>query len=359
MSRVLVLNCGSSSVKYSVFDGTQRVAGGLVERVTDHTAAVSSLENYFADPELTAIGHRVVHGGTRFREPTLISEDVLAAIDELTPLAPLHNPANLIGITEARRLRPDLPQVAVFDTAFHQTIPEHAASYAIDRHTAARHGIRRYGFHGTSHQYVARQTAALLGWPVNELNTIILHLGNGASATAVQGGQSVDTSMGMSPLEGLIMGTRPGDLDPAIPIHLQRAGLSLREIDELLNRQSGLLGLSGMSDMRDVLGSDLPEAKLAVEAYCYRVRKYIGAYHAILGRLDAIAFTAGVGENSAAIRARVLDGLQPFGILIDPALNDGQGERVISPPGARVAVCVVPTNEELEIARQSLQVVAR
>ncbi|MGY0233524.1 acetate/propionate family kinase [Longispora urticae] len=353
--RVLVLNVGSSSVKYRVLDGDTRIAEGLVERVTDPAAAIGTLADLFADPALTAIGHRVVHGGTRFSEPTLIDATVEAAIRDLIPLAPLHNPANLAGIEVARALRPDLPQVAVFDTAFHSTIPEAAATYAIDAAVAAEHGIRRYGFHGTSHRFVSRRTAALLGWPASELNTIVLHLGNGASATAVRGGISVDTSMGLSPLEGLVMGTRPGDLDPAIPGHLNRAGYSPADVDDLLSRRSGLLGLSGISDMRDLLASTAPEAALAFDVYCHRIRKYVGAYHAVLGRLDAIAFTAGVGENSPVVRAGVLAGLEPLGIQVDPRRNEA-GEAVISPPGARIAVCVVPTDEELEIATQTRSV---
>ncbi|GIG60794.1 acetate kinase [Longispora fulva] len=358
MSRVLVLNVGSSSVKYSVFDGDDRLDTGLTERVTDHAAAIRALAAHFEDPALTAIGHRVVHGGTRFSAPTLIDGTVEAAIRDLIPLAPLHNPANLAGIEVARALRPDLPQVAVFDTAFHRTIPEAAATYAIDAAVAAEHGIRRYGFHGTSHRYVSRRTAALLGWPFAELNTIVLHLGNGASATAVRGGVSVDTSMGLSPLEGLVMGTRPGDLDPAIPGHLHRAGLTPDEVEELLNRRSGLFGLAGISDMRDLLASPAPEAALAFDVYCHRIRKYVGAYHAVLGRLDAIAFTAGVGENSAVVRAAVLAGLEPLGIEIDAALNEvpSRQARIISPAGARIAVCVVPTDEELEIAAQTRSV---
>ncbi len=374
VSRVLVLNTGSSSVKYRLLAGDERLASGMVERigepgspVADHEAALKVVAAELAElgfgldsPELTAIGHRVVHGGTTFTEPTLITEEVIGKIEELVPLAPLHNPANLAGIEVARRLRPDLPQVAVFDTAFHSTISAAAATYAIDREVAERLRIRRYGFHGTSHAYVSREAAAAVGRPGG--NVIVLHLGNGASASAVSGGRCLDTSMGMTPLEGLVMGTRSGDLDPAVVIYLGRAaGMSLDEIDTLLNRRSGMLGLCGDNDMRAVqerLTAGDPEAELAFSVYCHRLRKYVGAYYAVLGTVDVIAFTGGVGENSPMVRQRALDGLEALGIAVDPARN-ARGERIISPDEAGVKVSVIPTDEELEIARQTLEIISR
>ncbi|WP_432955439.1 acetate/propionate family kinase [Micromonospora haikouensis] len=367
MSRMLVLNCGSSSVKYRLYDGDEVLAKGTVERVgepgggpADHETAVRGILDRLGPDGLaglTAVGHRVVHGGRRFTEPVLVDDAVFAAIEELVPLAPLHNPANLAGIRVAREALPGVPQVAVFDTAFHHTLPEAAATYAIDRDTARRHDIRRYGFHGTSHAYVSRRTAELLGREYDELNTITLHLGNGASACAVQGGRSVATSMGMSPLEGLVMGTRSGDLDPTIVFHLRReAGMGVDEIDDLLNHRSGLLGLAGVNDMREVLArrdAGDPAAALAFDVYTRRITGYVGAYYALLGRVDAVTFTAGVGEHAAPVRAAALAGLERLGIAVDPARNDGTGDRVISPAGAEVAVCVVGTDEEREIAREA------
>lgn len=359
--RILVLNNGSSSVKYRLYDGDRLVSKGLVERVTDYEAALGEVTESVDLAGLNAVGHRVVHGGLRFTEPTLITDEVVSAIEELVPLAPLHNPANLAGIAVARKLLPGVPQVAVFDTAFHRTLPEAAATYAIDRDVADRYGIHRYGFHGTSHAYVSRRTAALLDRPLAEVNTITLHLGNGASACAVEGGRSVATSMGLSPLEGLVMGSRSGDLDPAVVFHLHRtAGMSVDEIDDLLNHRSGLVGLAGAGDMREVLSrraSGDRAAALAIDVYCRRIRSYVGAYYAVLGRLDAIAFTAGVGENAAPVRAESLAGLDRLGIEIDPARNDSVREGIISPEGATVTVCVVPTDEELEIATQTRSVV--
>ncbi|HET8684468.1 MAG TPA: acetate kinase [Micromonosporaceae bacterium] len=366
---ILVLNSGSSSVKYRLVDPDRPSRGpeGLVERVgepggvPDHVAALRQVADDVGLDDLRglrAVGHRVVHGGARFREPAVIDDAVVSAIRELVPLAPLHNPANIAGIEVARALRPDVPHVAVFDTAFHATLPPPAASYALDAAVAERFGIRRYGFHGTSHRFVAGRTAALLGRPVAELNTIVLHLGNGASATAVSGGRSVETSMGLSPLEGLVMGTRSGDIDPAVVSHLHRVGgMSVAEVDDLLWHRSGLAGLCGDNDMREVLarraGGD-PAAGLAFAVYCHRIRKYVGAYHAVLGRLDAVAFTAGIGEHSAQVRAASLAGLEAWGIAVDPARNEagGEGPRVVSPDGARVSVCVVPTDEELAIAEE-------
>jgi len=328
----------------------------------DRIVAILSESGVLSDGDgLAGIGHRVVHGGETFFEPTRIDDEVVSVIRSLSSLAPLHNPANLVGIEVARERRPDLPQVAVFDTAFHRTIPPHAYHYAIPREWYKKHGVRRYGFHGTSHAYVAREAAAFLGRPPEELNLIVLHLGNGASACAVAGGRSIDTSMGLTPLEGLVMGTRSGDLDPALIFHVAReSGASLDEIDSALSSQSGLEGLCGSADLRDVLARERDgdeDAAIAVGVYLHRIRKYIGAYTAALGRVDALVFTAGVGENSAEIRGRICQGLDSLGIEVDPERNDArdQGPRAIHVEGSRVDVLVVPTNEELEIALQTLQ----
>jgi acetate kinase len=398
-TRVLVLNSGSSSVKYQLLDmrDSSRLAVGLVERIgeensrlkhtpltdggasrertgaiADHEAALKAVAEELAQdglgldsPELAAIGHRVVHGGQSFTHPTVVDDIVLAEIERLIPVAPLHNPANLTGIRTARALRPDLPQVAVFDTAFHTTMPESAARYAIDVETADAHRIRRYGFHGTSHAYVSRATAELLGKDPSEVNVIVLHLGNGASASAVEGGRCVDTSMGLTPLEGLVMGTRSGDMDPAVIFHLMRVGgMSTDEIDTLLNKRSGLIGLCGDNDMREIrrrIDEGDERAKLAFDIYIHRLKKYIGAYYAVLGRVDAVAFTAGVGENAAPVRAAAVAGLEGLGLAVDGELNAVRsGEpRLISPAGARVAVAVVPTDEELEIAAQTYALVGK
>jgi acetate kinase len=377
-TRVLVLNSGSSSVKYQLIDMADgsRPAAGLVEHIGEpggvagHGEALRRVAEELAErnlgldsPELAAVGHRVVHGGTRFTEPTLITDEVVEEIEKLVPLAPLHNPANITGIRVARELRPDLPQVAVFDTAFHATMPEAAYRYAIDRQTADAHQVRRYGFHGTSHSYVSRATAALLGRSPAEVNVIVLHLGNGASAAAVRGGVCVDTSMGLTPLEGLVMGTRSGDLDPAVLLHLQRsAGMSPDEVDALLNKRSGLLGLCGDNDMREIgrrMAEGDEDARLAFDVYVHRLRKYVGAYTAVLGRVDAIAFTAGVGENSAAVRGAALRDLAQLGIEMDAVRNAvrGSAARLISAESSRVAVAVVPTDEELEIAQEAYSLV--
>lgn len=356
--RVLVLNCGSSSVKYRLFADGETVAKGLVERVTDHEAALRGILDELGDrlDDLAAVGHRVVHGGTRFSAPSVVDDELIGVVRELIPLAPLHNPANLTGIEVARRLLPGVPQVAVFDTAFHRTMPASAATYAIDVTVAEQFGIHRYGFHGTSHAYVSRRTTEILGRPAAETNVITLHLGNGASACAVEGGRSVATSMGLSPLAGLVMGTRSGDIDPATVFHLVRVGgMSLDEVDDLLNQRSGLRGLCGFNDMRDVLvhrAAGDERAALAFDVYCARIKTTVGAYYAQLGRVDAITFTAGVGENAPLVRAASLAGLERLGIEVDPVLNVG-GETVISPDGAEVAVLVVPTEEELEIATQT------
>ncbi|MFE9412680.1 acetate kinase [Streptomyces sp. NPDC006704] len=396
-TRVLVLNSGSSSVKYQLLDmrDASRLAVGLVERIgeetsrlkhtplatggdareqngpiADHAAALKAVAAELAadglgldSPELAAIGHRVVHGGLKFSAPTVITDEVMTEIERLVPVAPLHNPANITGIRTAQALRPDLPQVAVFDTAFHTTMPESAARYAIDIETADAHRIRRYGFHGTSHAYVSRETARLLGRAPEDVNVIVLHLGNGASASAVRGGRCVDTSMGLTPLEGLVMGTRSGDIDPAVTFHLHRvAGMSVDEIDVLLNKRSGLVGLCGDNDMREIrrrCDEGDERARLAFDIYIHRLKKYIGAYYAVLGKVDAIAFTAGVGENAAPVREAAIAGLEELGLAVDGELNAVRSDRprLISPEYARVAVAVVPTDEELEIAQQTYELV--
>jgi acetate kinase len=353
---ILVLNSGSSTVKYQLIEpGREARRRGTVE-TTDHAAAVAQILAEVPADAIDGVGHRVVHGGDRFTAPTPIDDEVIAGIEALIPLAPLHNPGSLAGIRAAREKLPGVLHVAVFDTAFHATLPVAARTYAIDREVAAEWGIRRYGFHGTSYRYVCERTAELLGTPLGELNLIVLHLGNGASAAAVRGGRSVETSMGFTPLEGLVMGTRSGDLDPSVPGYLQRAaGLPAQEVTGLLERRSGLLGLAGDADMRAVLrrrAAGDEAAALAFDVYCHRLRKYVGAYHAVLGRVDAVVFTAGVGEHAAEVRAAALQGLEGWGIAVDPARNgSGDGARRISPPGAPVAVCVVPTDEELAIAQ--------
>jgi acetate kinase len=369
---VLVLNCGSSSLKYQLVDvdGPARPASGIVERIgepggaADHEAAMASVLRALDVDGVDVVAHRVVHGGSRFADPVVIDDEVLAEVRALSDLAPLHNPINVMGIEVARRALPAIPHVAVFDTAFHQTLPPHAYTYAVPQDWAGRHGVRRYGFHGTSHAFVARAAARFLGREPADVNLIVLHLGNGASATAVERGRSIDTSMGLTPLEGLVMGTRSGDVDPALVAHLRRtAGLEVDEIDRQLNYGSGLKGLAGVSDLREVharAAAGDAAATRALDVYCYRIRKYVGAYLAVLGHADAIVFTAGVGENDPVVRARSLAGLGRFGIRVDDERNRAAstGPRMISPPGADVAVLVVPTDEELEMAEQAAALVA-
>jgi len=405
MSIVLVVNSGSSSFKYQLLDMESEgvLASGLVERIgqdmgrcrhtvhlevtegepaptmldanyerelpiPDHFAGFAAMLEDFAahGPSLAdnppdAVGHRVVHGGARFFEPTVITPLVEINIEELEVLAPLHNPANLAGIIAAKRAFPGVPHVAVFDTAFHQTLPPAAYTYAIDAELAAHHRIRRYGFHGTSHKYVSEAAAAFLGRPLADLKQIVFHLGNGASVTAVDGGRSVETSMGFTPLEGLVMGTRSGDIDPAALFQLhRRAGLDVDALDDLLNKRSGLKGLSGFSDMRDVMAGwerGEPAATLAYDVYVHRLRAYAGAYLAQLGGADVISFTAGIGENAPEVRADALATLGFIGVEVDAARNEARdrGIRIISTDTSAVTVLVVPTNEELEIARQTLQ----
>ena len=371
MSLVFVVNSGSSSIKWQLVDADSGVArGDIVERIgesgggaLDHNAAMTLILAKLGDEHPVAIGHRVVHGGTRFASATLVTGDVEDAIDQLAVLAPLHNPANLTGIRAARLAFPGVPNVAVFDTAFHQSLPPAAFTYAIDSTVAVAHGVRRYGFHGTSYQYVCGQAAEILGRPLEQLKLVAFHLGNGASAAAIDGGRSVATSMGLTPLEGLVMGTRSGDVDPGAILHLARSGMSPTELEELLNRRSGLLGLSGRSDMREVLdgvGLGNRECVLALEVYIERLRHYLGAYLVALRGADAIVFTGGVGENSAVVRAKALAGLESLGIQLDDALNDSadRGARIISREQSPIAALVVPTNEELEIARQALALLA-
>jgi acetate kinase len=359
VSRVLVVNCGSATVKYRLFAGESTTDGGILE-TTQYEDALRDLLQRMDLDGLSAVGHRVVHGGARFAMPTVIDDEVVAAITDLVPLAPLHNPANAAGIVAARAVLPDVPQVAVFDTAFHRTLPAAASTYAIDAALATRLGIHRYGFHGTSHSYVSKRTAELLGRPLATVNTITLHLGNGASACAVAGGRSVATSMGLTPLEGLVMGTRSGDVDLGVVFHLHRlGGMPVDEIWELLNKRSGLRGLCGDNDMRAVLrrrAAGDPAASLAFEVYCHRIRQYVGAYYATLGRVDAVTFTAGVGQNAADVRAASLAGLERLGIVVDEDRNR-RGEQMISPDAAEVGVFVIPTDEELEIANLTREMV--
>jgi acetate kinase len=399
--RVIVVNSGSSSIKYEVFEleGLLASAKGLLERIgttdsrlkhrwltpsgrweeivetrhiADHLEGFSFILEVSgralsggAVPEIYAAGHRVVHGGEKFNQPAVIDDAALGTIEELIPLAPLHNPANVTGIKVMRELLPEVPQVAVFDTAFHQTMPARAFHYALPAEFYSSYGVRRYGFHGTSHQYVAGEAALHFGRTPETLNLITLHLGNGASAAAIEKGRSIDTSMGLTPLEGLVMGTRCGDLDPAVHFYLARkTGRPFGEIEGILNKESGLKGICGVNDMREIQdranGGDA-QAELALEIFCYRVRKYIGAYYAALGSVDAIIFTGGIGENSAAVRAKSCEGLSAFGINLDERSNnaDAAGIKEIQATGSRVRILVIPTSEEHEIARQTVEVIGR
>ncbi len=391
-ARVLVVNCGSSSLKYQLLemDAERRIAAGVLERIgepgsrlrhrdaqgaeqvheveaRDHreafarvAAALRSELAQGAPRSLAVIGHRIVHGGERFQAPTRVDARVCEAIRELAVLAPLHNPANLVGIELCLAAYPDVPQVAVFDTAFHQTMPPRAFRYAVPEDWYRRLGVRRYGFHGTSHRYVAERAASSLGRPLGELNLITLHLGNGASAAAIEAGRCVDTSMGLTPLEGLVMGTRSGDLDPAVPLFLQREGaLSVDAVDRALNHEAGLEGLSGTNDVREILAREEAgdaRAGLALEIYVHRLRKYVGAYCAVLGRVDALVFTGGVGENAARVRSLACADLDRLGIALDEERNRaGEGALPeIGRPGMPVRVLVVRTDEELQIAREAL-----
>ena len=392
---VLVINSGSSSMKYQLIAATAgtALATGLIERIgeaegsathksdggvesfvgpiPDHGSALRIMQQLFEDAgrplagdALAAVGHRVVHGGLVFGDPVIVDDAVLQQIRAFARLAPLHQPANVRGIEQARVAFPGIPQVAVFDTAFFRDLPAAAATYAIDRTVAAENQIRRYGFHGTSHQYVSQVVPTVLGRNPADLKQIVLHLGNGASASAVRGGVAVETSMGLTPLEGLVMGTRSGDVDPGVVFHLLRnGGMDADQIDHLLNRRSGILGLSGVSDFRDLhqlIASGDSDAATALDVYCHRVRKYVGAYLAVLGGADVIVFTAGVGENDDVVRARILQDLEPLGIAVDPDRNAVRSvqPRVISPDCSPVTVMVVPTNEELAIARATIALIS-
>jgi acetate kinase len=393
---VLVLNPGSSSIKYRLIDTDTdtgvEVCVGLVERIgeaashiehsyqsmrtvrdqpiPDHRRAMEEVMALLATvgPNLTessvaAVGYRVVMGGSDIDGPVMLTDEVLATIERLAPLAPLHNPPSLATIHAGRELLPRVPHVGVFDTAFFHDLPVAAATYAIDHHVAEKYAVRRYGFHGISHQYVAAEAADMMGRDLAELRQIVLHLGNGASASAVANGKPVDTSMGLTPLEGLVMGTRSGDIDPAVVFHLYRnAGMSIDEVEQLLNERSGMKGLTGARDMREVhrlVAKGDQRARLALDIYVRRLKKYIGAYTAVMGGLDALTFTAGVGENDPIVRAATAEGLAPLGIEIDPERNaiSPAGPRTISPEGANVSVLVVPTDEELAIARQVTSII--
>lgn len=399
--KALIINSGSSSIKFQLLEmeGEHVLASGLVERIgeevgkisclmrpgssaqstiekvtkiTDHQHGMGMVGEVLCDEqegvvrsrqEIGVIGHRVVHGGEAFHQPTIIDDTVVAAIERNIPLAPLHNPANLDGIRVARQLFPGITQVAVFDTAFHQTIPKRAHIYALPYELYERHRVRRYGFHGTSHKFVAGECAGLMGKHLSETNLISIHLGNGCSMSAVEQGCSVDTSLGMTPLEGLVMGTRSGDVDPAIHLFLQRtAGMDLVQIDAMLNKDSGLKGICGLNDMRDIhdaAGKGDELASLALEVQTYRNKKYIGAYMAVLGRVDALVFTAGIGENDPMVREKSVAGLEHLGIELDVEKNLQRFKQpaALHTAESRVQIWVIPTNEELAIARESISVV--
>lgn len=388
---ILLLNCGSSSMKYQLFDAEVGgpLAVGLVERIgqeqgnlvhevdgeefrteqpfADHTAAFAGVVAAFKEhgPSLDgvmAVGHRTVHGGSTFRESTVITDEVIAKLEELSDLAPLHNPPGIAGINAAMALLPDVPHVAIFDTAFFSTLPAESYTYAIPKELTETHGLRRYGFHGTSHGYVSKRTAEFLGRPIEELKLIVCHLGNGASISAIDGGVAVDTSMGLTPLQGLVMGTRSGDIDPGVFKFLAGHGMSIDEIDTLLNKQSGMAGLCGFTDMRDVeaeIGKGNADAKLALDVYIHRLISYIGAYMAVLGGVDALVFTAGIGENAAHVRGPAVRRLHALGFHLDDAANETRSKepRLISTADSPVKVVVVPTNEELAMAEDTLRVI--
>lgn len=394
--RILVINCGSSSVKVDVFsvspDGEIKLlGGGIAERIgqpqgilrlstnngtkikretvfAEHESAILLFKKHFEDEKLfnqengLAIGHRVVHGGGKVSRPVLIDSVLIKVIEDCTKFAPLHNPGNLTGIYVCEKLF-SLPQVAVFDTAYHATIPAYAAQYALPKEVSERYAIRRYGFHGTSHEYVAREAAEKLNIPFDKFNCITLHLGNGASITAIENGKSVDTSMGFTPLEGLIMGTRCGDIDPAVVLYIQQEeNLNTEQMDTLMNKKSGLLGLTGTNDMRDIVeraANGESDCKLALQMFCYRARKYLGAYAFALGRLDAIVFTAGIGENAGLVREKILQGLDNLGLVFDAAKNSNLAENnsIITSDSSPIKAVVVNTDEEKMIAQGTLQVI--
>jgi len=393
--KVLVINCGSSSIKYQLYQmpGKAVICRGLVERIgesdgalrhqyqdrtscrrveiADHQEGMALILETLAGAEsdlndtkeIDAVGHRVVHGGEEFTGSVIITDEVIASIEHFADLAPLHNPPNLTGIRAAMDSLPDVPQVACFDTAFHATIPQVAYTYALPYQLYKDFGIRRYGFHGTSHRYVARRAAQLIEKDKYEINCITAHLGNGCSITAVREGRSVDTSMGLTPLEGLVMGTRSGDFDPAILFYLVDHGYDIATLNKLCNKQSGLLGLSGESnDMRTLTekaAAGNQRAQLAIDVFCYHIRKYIGMYTAVLGRVDAVVFTGGIGENSAEVRDAACSGLEDLGIILDSGLNSdtvGRREGPITTPGSKIKVLVIPTEEEAAIAADTYRI---
>jgi len=390
---ILLLNCGSSSIKYQVIDADdeQVVASGIIQRIgqpessldhkfgdqtrhddhgfPNHARALAHLVRVFNEvgpnlADVVAVGHRTVHGGEAFRETVVIDDEVLAKLRELSPLAPLHNPPGIAGIEAARDVLPNVPHVAVFDTAFFATLPPEAYTYAIDADLAAKHGVRKYGFHGTSHSFVSKRAAEFLGRDIGELKQIVCHLGNGASISAIDGGVAVETSMGLTPLAGLVMGTRSGDVDPGLHAFLGRTlGLDLAGVDDLLNKKSGMLGLVGVTDFRDLndlINDGDAKAKLAMDVYVHRLVFYIGAYHALLGGLDVLTFTAGVGENDALVRELVVSRLGALGAVLDAKANRvrSKSARPISTPDSKVTVLVVPTNEELAMARETRAAIA-
>jgi acetate kinase len=396
--KIFVINCGSSSLKYKLFDMRDEdvLAEGIIERIgiensflkyetkegTDikiehkiptHKEGIELLiDTLLSDEygvlndmdEIKAVGHRVAHGGEKFAKSSLIDSEVMKEIEDISDLAPLHNPANLMGIEVCKELMPETPQVAVFDTAFHQTMPEKAYTYAIPHEYYEKYGVRRYGFHGTSHGYVANRAAKIMDKKIEDLNIITCHLGNGASMAAVKKGKSVDTSMGFTPLEGLVMGTRCGDIDPAIiPFIMDKEDLEASEMDSVLNKESGLYGVSGVSsDMRDIeeaAEEGNNQARVALDIFNYRVKKYIGAYSAAMGGVDAVIFTAGIGENAIETRKEILEGLEYMGIKVDKKANDIRGkEQIITTADSRVKAMVIPTNEELVIAKDTKAIVS-
>ena len=396
---ILVLNCGSSSIKYQVIDmeaaSSKLLAKGIVERIglpegdlthkpvgkepfelhrpiPDHTTGIKLVLDALTDPahgvigsldEVKAVGHRVAHGGEFFPESCIVTEEVKSKIRSLFEIAPLHNPANLMGIDVAEKLFPGVPNVGVFDTEFGMTLAPEAYLYPLPYSLYEELRIRRYGFHGTSHKYIAKATAAFLGKPLSELNSITMHLGNGSSMSAVQNGKCIDTSMGLTPLEGLMMGTRCGSIDPAIvPFMMEKKGMTPQEADTVLNKQSGLLGICGTSDMRDVhanIEKGDEKAALAFKMLTRSIKKVLGSYFFLLGNVDSIVFTAGIGENDEFVREAVCEGLEPFGIKVDKKENHTRkpGARVISTPDSRIPVLIIPTNEELEIATTTMRIV--
>lgn len=395
--KILVLNSGSSSIKFQLFlmDKNESIASGLIEQIgqenghavlkandkkyerfipiKDHNEGLGIMNELFRESgvlhdlkELDGIGHRIVHGGESFKSSALVTDDVIAKIEQTIPLAPLHNPGHLAGIKTAMKESGDVPHVVVFDTVFHQSMPEYAYRYAIPYELGKKHHVRRYGFHGTSHNYVSKKAAEFLNIPYDKFNAITLHLGNGASVCAVQNGKCVDTSMGLTPLEGLIMGTRSGDIDPAVITYLINCGeLEAKDIDNFLNKKSGLLGICGTNDMRDIeenIKNGDERSKLAFDMFCYRLKKYIGAYYAVVGKLDAIIFTGGIGENDQNMREKVCGELAHFGIKIDENLNkdrSNRGDRSLDANGATIKTLVIPTNEELMIATETMKLIKK